>query len=137
MADQRQIAHFVRTRVTIGQVQPGGHHLHSFYDPYAVHFPYGAAPLPTAAQAGEDFYRDAEFRALQLGTFLNTPSGEFLEQAVELVVPRLMSPEFELIVGALKYAAARQQGETRSKAALAVGGSLLLGLFLSELGKAA
>ena len=56
---------------------------------------------------------------------------------MELAVPRVIAPEFDLIVGALKYASARQQGESRARAALAVGGSLLLGVIIKEMGKAA
>jgi hypothetical protein len=65
---------------------------------------------------------------------VNTPTGDFLEQAVELVVPRVIASEFGLIVAALKYAADRQQGESRGEALLAVGGTFLFGLLLREMG---
>jgi hypothetical protein len=80
---------------------------------------------------------DAEFKGLQLGGFLNTPTGEFLEQAVEMIVPKAFSLEFELIVAGLKLAADRQQGEKWGKALLTVGGSLVVGAVLREIGNAA
>jgi hypothetical protein len=132
MADHNQLASFIQRRVGIGRVQPG-----TDYRFIAHQLPYFGTPLPTPEQLGEALYRDAEFRGLQLGGLLNTPAGEFLEYAVELVVPRMLIPEFDLIVSALKYASARQQGESRGKAALVVGGSLLFGLVIKEIGKAA
>lgn len=99
--------------------------------------PYYGWPLATVEEMGEAFFRDAEFRALQLVRFLKTPTGEFLEQAVELAVPRALAPEFALIVGALKFAAARQHGETIGKAALAVLSAIVIGVIIKEVGKAA
>jgi hypothetical protein len=133
VADHQQVADFIQQRVTLGRVRPGAELRSLSYYPT----PYYGAPLPTVEQAGESFFQDAEFRALQLGGFLNTPGGDFLEQAVELVVPRVLAPEFDLLVEALKYASARQQGDTRGKAALAVGGTLLVAAIIREIAKAA
>ena len=133
MTQHEQVADFIQRRVTLGRVQPGtDYRFMSYYG-----MPHYGAPLPTVEQAGEDLFQDAAFRGLQLGGLLNRPTGEFIEQAVELVVPRVLAPEFDLIVAALRYASARQQGETRAKALLAIGGSILFSVMLKEFGKAA
>ena len=51
---------------------------------------------------------DAGFRAIQLGTWLNSPDGEFISEAVGQVLPPNYRPEYQLVVDALKFAAARQ-----------------------------
>jgi hypothetical protein len=133
MASQQQIANFIARRINVGRVQPGQNYwFAAFYTPA-----YYGPPLPTAQQIAGQLVKDAEFTALGLGGLLNTPTGEFLEQAVELVAPRALSPEFELLVAALKLAAELQQGDARGKAILAVAGSLLLGAILKEIAAAA
>ena len=134
MATQADIASFIGRRIALGRVQPGmNNYLYSNHSapPY-----YGPA-LPNIQQIANDWLAEPEFKALQLGGFLNTPTGEFLEQAVEVIVPRALSPEFELIVAGLKLAADIQQREKWGKALLSVGGSLLVGAVLKEIGKAA
>jgi hypothetical protein len=132
MADLQALAEFVRDRVPLGRVRPEAGYASAFY--YPVPLAYSGVPLPSVAEVGEALFRHPEFRALQLGGLVNTPTGDFLEQAVELVVPRVIASEFGLIVAALKYAADRQQGESRGKALLAVGGTFLFGLLLREMG---
>ena len=132
MANQEQVANFVQRHVAVGRVRPGTNYHYLIY--YGV--PYHP-PLPTIEEAGEAFFQSAEFGALQLGSLLNTPTGQFLEQAVELVVPRVLGPEFDLIVAALRYAAARQQGVSRARAAVTLGGGVLVALLVKELGRAA
>ena len=55
----------------------------------------------------------------------------------EFVIPRTFSPEFELIVAGLRLSADLQQRQARSNAVLAFGGSVLVGLLLNEIRKAA
>ena len=76
-------------------------------------------------------------RALELGTFLNTPSGEFVEKAVALAVPRGFVPEFALLVEALKLAAKLQQGEARGTVILSAIGAVFVGVVVNEVRKAA
>lgn len=133
MATEEEIAEFVQRRVALGRVQPGVPYWYAVRRPN----PYYEQALPSADVIAAELVRDAEFRALQLGGFLNTPTGEFVESAVARVVPRSMVPEFGLIVAALKIAADLQQGESRGKVALAAGGTVLVGFILKELGRAA
>jgi len=99
--------------------------------------PFQAAPLPAFEQVAAELVRDTEFRALQLGTFLNTPSGEFLEEAVALAVPRAFVPEFALLVDALKLAAKLQQGKARGTVILSAVGAVVIGVLVNEVRKAA
>jgi hypothetical protein len=130
LATQADIADLIRRRFTVGRVQPG---VNNYLYVNLCPSPHIGPALPTIQQIANDLLADAEFKGLQLGGFLNTPTGEFLEQAVQMIVPRALSPEFELIVAGLKLAADRQQGEKWGKALLAVGGSLLAGAVLKEI----
>jgi hypothetical protein len=132
MATHQQIADFVERHVAIGRVRPGAdYRLLPYYG-----IPDFGGPLPKVEEVGESLFQSAEFNALLLGGLLNSPTGQFLEQAVELVVPRALAPEFDLIVAALRYASDRQQGASRAKAVFALGGTLLFGFILRELSKA-
>jgi multisubunit Na+/H+ antiporter MnhB subunit len=92
---------------------------------------------PTAAEIGDAWREDAEFRALQLGTWLNTPDGQMIAAAVEAVSPPFYAEDERLLVAALRHAAARQHEEGVQTAgrnaliALGVAGmaALLIGLF--------
>lgn len=134
MATQADLADFISRRISVGRVQPGTNN-YLYFSRWAP--PYYGPALPTIQQIADDLVADAEFKGLQLGGFLNTPTGEFLEQAVEMIVPKAFSLEFELIVAGLKLAADRQQGEKWGKALLTVGGSLVVGAVLREIGNAA
>ena len=134
MATQENIADFIGSRVTLGRVQPGLNN-YFYFRRWAPRY-YGPA-LPTPQEIANALLADAEFKGLQLGGFLNSPTGEFLEQAVEMVVPRALSPEFGLIVAAVKLASDRQRGEKWGKALLAAGGGLLAVAVFNEIGKAA
>jgi hypothetical protein len=92
---------------------------------------------PTAAEISDAWLEDAEFRALQLGTWLNTPDGQIIAAAVEAVSPPFYAEDEKLLVAALQHAAARQREEGVQAAgrnaliALGVAGvaALLFGLF--------
>lgn len=70
------------------------------------------APSMASAHTGKDIMdvllADAEFTALKLGTFLNTPDGELLAGAVERLAPPLYREDIELLVEALQLAAKAQ-----------------------------
>lgn len=133
MATQEQIASFIARRVTVGRVQPGIN-LYWYYRFWAP--PY-SGPLPAAQQIANDFVAHTEFQALQLGGLFNTATGQLIEQAVEMVIPRALAPEFDLIVAGLKLAADLQRGQKWSKAILSVGGTVLAGMIIKEISKAA
>lgn len=80
----------------------------------------------TAAQIADALLADAEFRALKLGTWLSTPSGELIEAAVTAIVPPPYNEDITLLAEALQLAAQRQQAEARQKlAAGLLGGAAL------------
>ncbi len=66
---------------------------------------------PPAAEIGDAWLQDAEFRALQLGTWLNTPDGQMIAAAVEAVSPPFYADDEKLLVKALQYAATHQREE--------------------------
>jgi hypothetical protein len=63
----------------------------------------------SAAELAETLFADAEFKALKLGTFLNTPNGQVLVAAVRALTPPLYRPDEELLVEALRLAATKQR----------------------------
>ena len=135
MATPADVADFVRRRMAVGRVQPG---VNTYRYWRGWFTPDDRPQLPTAAQLANSLLADAEFRGLQLGGFLTTPTGEFLEEALAMVVPRDLSPEFDLIVSALKLASDLQRGQKLGTAAVATaGGSLLLGWLVSEIVRSA
>jgi len=77
-------------------------------------------PRPSAEELATELLGIAEFRALQLGTWLGTPEGETVTAAVEAVSPPFYRPDVELLVDALKLAAATQQ-KAGLKRAIAIG----------------
>lgn len=89
--------------------------------------------LPTARQLADEFLNDADFRALQLGTWLRTPDGAALADAVVLVIPPEYRTVFNLAVEGLKLAADAQAQGDRNNAAKLAGGVVLAGLCLALL----
>lgn len=97
-------------------------------------------PLPTVDQFAQGLVADAEFRSLQLGTWLGTTDGEVIETAVGMVIPPIYKPEYELAVDGLKLAARLQQQagqEMAGKVALSVVGASLLAAGVVALGRSA
>ena len=128
----RQVAAFVQEHVRIGSVYPGQN-----CQLAAILRRPLLSPLPTAEELAAKWLAEGDFRALQLGGLLSTPSGEFLAEAVGLVVPTTFAPEFNLIIEALQIAAARQRGESRTQIAKGAGVgaavSLVVAAFLKAL----
>jgi hypothetical protein len=97
--------------------------------PYAKLPGYGLPQRPTAEEIGKWLLQDAEFRALELGTWLGTTDGEIVAGAVEGFLPPLYRQDVELLVAALKFAADLQQTEGREVAgAWALGSILIAGI---------
>jgi hypothetical protein len=76
--------------------------------------PYGTSPIawyppPTPEQLAEALLQDAEFRSLQLGSWLNSTDGQVIAEAVAMVVPPLYRTDFELVVEGLQRAADLQR----------------------------
>jgi hypothetical protein len=88
------------------------------------------ADMHTAQEIAAHLFADAEFRSLQLGTWLSTPNGELITAAVEAITPPPYRQDIQLLVEAVTLAAKMQQdaGGERAVAAglvLAFGGALL------------
>jgi hypothetical protein len=90
------------------------------------------ASVYTAGQIADALLADAEFRALRLGTWLNTPSGELLTAAVTALTPPPFQQDIALLVEALHLAAQRQQAEARQKIAVGVLGGAALAIALGS-----
>ena len=113
MADQQAIAEFLRSAVPFTQPLPSPAW-------YTVRAPIQWLPLPTSQDLAQLWLDSAEFRALQLGTWLNTTDGQVLVAAVELVLAPGYEQEFELLVDALQLAAEAQHQQGRRKAGFAL-----------------
>ena len=117
MTKQEQIVAFLDKHITLPRVPisygPGG----AGY-PWAQSYGYPdlLGPRPTVEQAAHELVGIAEFRALQLGTWLGTTDGEVIAEAVESVTPPFYRQDVELLVTALRHAAALQQQEGQQTA---------------------
>jgi hypothetical protein len=130
VAKCNQIAGFLQRRIT--------------FIPNASGHPWGRTawwqPLPPVEQFARNLVPDAEFRSLQLGTWLGTTDGEVIETAVGMVIPPFYRPEYELAVDGLKMAARLQQQEGQQVAervALFTVGASLFAAGLVALGRSA
>jgi hypothetical protein len=92
------------------------------------------ASVYTPEQVADSLLADADFRALGLGTWLNTPSGELLAAAVTALKPPLFQQDTELLIEALRLAAQRQQTEARQKIAVGLLGGAVLAIALGSSG---
>ena len=122
MTKQEQITDFLNRYVT-NWPRSWGPFRERFY-------PFGGwRQRPNAEAVAKEFLGIAEFRELQLGTWLGTTNGEILTAAVEAVVPMFYAEDVELLVDALKIAAEAQQQQGQKKAlATAVGAMVVIGL---------
>jgi len=96
--------------------------------------------LPSVDQFAKDLVADAEFRSLQLGTWLGTTDGEVIETAVGMAIPPIYRPEYDLAVDGLKLAARLQQQadqEMAGRVALSVLGVSLFAAGVVALGRSA
>lgn len=97
-------------------------------------------PLPSVNQLAKALVADAEFRSLQLGSWLGTTDGEVIETAVGMVIPPIYRPEYDLAVDGLTLAARLQQQagqEVAGKVALSVVGADLFAAGVVVLGRSA
>ncbi|HVC99851.1 MAG TPA: hypothetical protein VNG93_01725 [Candidatus Dormibacteraeota bacterium] len=125
-----QIADFLHRRIT--------------FIPNVYGHPWGRTawqqPLPSVDQLAKALVADAEFRSLQLGTWLGTTDGEVIETAVGTVIPPIYRHEYDVAVDGLKLAARLQQQagqEVAGKVALSVVGASLFAAGVVALGRSA
>lgn len=113
---QQRVADYLAAQATVGP------HVQAAQNSYGWLTP---PPLPPAQTLASEFFADTEFRALQLGTWLNTTEGQSITDAVARVLPPGYQPMFSIIVEALQIAAARQTGRGRRTAVALAAASLL------------
>lgn len=99
-------------------------------------FPFRPQPAMayqiTSQELADRMFEAVGFRALRLGSWLNTPDGELMASAIELLTPPPYSVDVELLLDALKIAATKQRTAEREKAVgigvvAAIGAVLLAG----------
>jgi hypothetical protein len=99
MAERKeQIARFIQRSPALWPVA---------VSPHTVPPPW-RQPYPSAETIAKDLLADSEFQALRLATWLRSPDGELIAEAVALVISPAARPEFELAVDALQLAAGMQ-----------------------------
>jgi hypothetical protein len=134
MTKQEKLAAFLDAQIAFPRVT--GPYWHASAYPYR----YLAQQRPTAEQLAEELLGFAEFRALQLGTWLGTADGQVIAEAVEMLAPPLYREDAELLVAALNYAAELQWREGQKiagRVALgAIGAALLVGVAIGSSGGA-
>jgi len=88
------------------------------------------AERSSSEEIAAHLFANAEFRSLQLGTWLNTPNSQRIAAAVENLTPPLYREDIHLLTDAVTVAAKMQHDAGRERAlaaglVLAVGGALL------------
>jgi hypothetical protein len=118
-----------------------------FLDSYTAHWPrvpawpYHYSPphwqqpamayQVTPEALADDLISNAQFRALQLGTWLNRPDAELITAAVQAITPPPYSQDIELLVEALKLAAQAQRRDGWKHVLLTTGTTAGLSLLLA------
>lgn len=117
MTKKEQIAAFLDDNIKFERVPvPNG--LWGTTSPWAQNYYYPPffGSRPTEEQLAREWLGLAEFRALQLGTWLGTTDGRVIAEAVESVTPPFYRQDLELLVAALQQAAVLQQQEGQQAA---------------------
>ena len=139
MTKQEQIATFLDKNITLPRVPISYSPWGTAY-PWAQAYPYVLPPRPTVEGVANELLGIAEFKALQLGTWLGTTDGTVIAQAVESVTPPFYRQDVELLVAALQQAATIQQQEGQQVAgrfalgAIGVAGAIALAIATSGTG---
>jgi hypothetical protein len=113
-------------------------YLERFTEQWPRHGPAGYIPQQAMASAydtgqiADALLADAGFRALRLGTWLNTPSGELLAAAVTALAPPPLDEDAGLLIEGLQLATQRQQAEARQKIAAGLLGGAVLAIALGS-----
>jgi hypothetical protein len=85
----------------------------------------------TPVELAQDLLANAQFRTLQIGTWLNRPDAELITAAVEAITPPPYREDIELLTEALKLAARTQRGEGIGRALLTSAAATLLTLLMA------
>lgn len=96
----------------------------------------GRPPTSSAEDVAGFLVHDAEFRSLQLGTWLNSPDGQLITAAVEVALPPPFNREVRVVAEGMRLAAEAQRREGQqtagalSLAALCAGAAAIIGTIL-------
>lgn len=90
---------------------------------------------PTPNDLAEQLLETAEFQALRLGTWLDTPDGQLLAEAIEMVSPPFYRADVDLLIEALQIAAKEQQHRGRKNVALGIAALAIVGMLLGSSGE--
>jgi len=101
------------------------------YAPHLLWHPPYLQPEPLPEKVAEDLLAIAEFRALQLGTWLGTADGQLIAEAVEMATPPIYRADVELLIDGLTLATLIQQREGQKIAGALVLGVVVLGGLLA------
>lgn len=85
----------------------------------------------TPQELAEDLAANAEFRALQLGTWLNRPDVEVITAAVEAITPPPYRQDIELLIEGMKLAAQLQRRGGWNRAFVTVGSAAVVTLLVT------
>jgi len=107
MTKQEQIAAFLDAHITLPRVTEWAAQGYSWLYGYD----YQQPPRPSAEELAQELLGIAEFRALQLGTWLGTTHGQIIAEAVEMVAPPFYHEDIEMLIFGLQHAAKLQQQE--------------------------
>ena len=140
MTKQEQIATFLDQHITLPRVVgPYGPFAHA--DPFVYSYADIAHGRPSVEHLAGDLLAHTGFQTLNLGTWLGTTDGEVIAQAVEMVSPPFYRQDVQLLVAALRHAAALQQQEGQRVAGQfalgAVAAAAVVALFISSAGSVA
>jgi hypothetical protein len=86
-----------------------------------------ARQLPPLEQFRRELLEDAEFQALNLGSWLGTTDGQIIADAVSTVIPPVYGPAYQLAVKGLTLAAEDQAQEGRKTAGKIALGVIFVG----------
>jgi hypothetical protein len=105
----RDLAALLSGSVAIGRF-PG--HPFTTTGAFDVQGMYGTAPLQSAEEVAEHLLSRTDFRGLGLGGWQGVVADDMITEALLLLVPAWMQPEFDLLFNGVKIAAERQRGES-------------------------
>lgn len=128
--NQEQLTRLVKYLTDYTANWPRQHHAAwAFYTP-----PPPMADTYKAEDIAESMFAEAAFKAIKLGTVLNTPDGRLLVAAVEALTPLAYAKDVELLVAALRIAAGLQQAQARETVVKAVFGVAVAAVAVAAIG---
>jgi hypothetical protein len=95
---------------------------------------WGQPPMAhqmTSQELAQDLAANAEFRALQLGTWLNRPDVELITAAAEAITPPPYRQDIEVLIEGMKLAAQLQRRDGWNRVAVTAGSAAVMTLLFT------